>query len=82
MSSCYKCERELPDGQVECEHGCDVKDGPTGGLLLQIMIEPDAELIQDAQALAEYELALKRFTELLMKSLMVSGLSHFMKRPK
>jgi uncharacterized membrane protein YvbJ len=24
MSSCYKCGRELPDTQVECEQGCDV----------------------------------------------------------
>ena len=23
MSSCYKCGRELPDGNVECEYGCN-----------------------------------------------------------
>ena len=22
MSTCWKCEKELPDGQVECEDGC------------------------------------------------------------
>jgi hypothetical protein len=22
MSSCWKCGRELPEGQTECEHGC------------------------------------------------------------
>ena len=22
MSSCWKCGRELPEGQVECEYGC------------------------------------------------------------
>lgn len=23
MSNCWKCGRELPEGQTECEYGCD-----------------------------------------------------------
>lgn len=22
MNTCWKCSRQLPEGQVECEHGC------------------------------------------------------------
>ena len=25
MSNCFKCGKELPEGQVECEYGCDGK---------------------------------------------------------
>jgi hypothetical protein len=27
MSNCYKCGKDLPAGQVECEYGCAVAEG-------------------------------------------------------
>lgn len=27
MSNCWKCQRELPDGQLECEHFCATGTG-------------------------------------------------------
>jgi hypothetical protein len=37
MSTCYKCGRELPDGQVECDPGCPTANQPTDEQILRFM---------------------------------------------
>jgi hypothetical protein len=92
MSSCWKCERTLPDGQVECEYGCPVngqpKKLPTFAAAAAAADEPrylaielglDRQKIQNTEA---FNAAMAKFSELLGHALADSGLHEFIARIK
>ena len=93
MSSCWKCGKELPEGQVECEYGCGepARKLPTfGEAAAQRQLVPDHILVQvnlNLEAIAanpqKFETALVAFMTMLEQITMKSGLVEFAKpKPK
>jgi hypothetical protein len=84
MSSCWKCGRDLPEGQVECEEGCD---GPESGgpkrtapkeTKFAIFIDLKDDVIEANKL--EFSASQHRFLELMGKAVRESGFLKFVKR--
>lgn len=59
MSSCYKCGKDLPDGQVECDPFC--VNSPTGSVSKEMdLLQAEASLVQELQNSTENAVALAR----------------------
>lgn len=82
--SCFKCGKELPEGQVECEDGCKSRpldnlpkitstDLPIIGMTLFVNVEKVHENKEG------YFKAVERFNNMLQEALVISGLAKFVK---
>ena len=89
MSSCWKCGKELPEGQVECEYGCpeSARKLPTfAEAAAQKQVMPDHILVQvnlNLEAIAanpqKFEAVMVIFLTALEQITMKSGLHEFAK---
>ncbi len=83
IRSCWKCGRELPPGQVECEYGCG--DPPVDQetcLNLVITLLPEKSKLETAEHQNGFKVALAKFERMLAIALSESGLKNFCKPPK
>jgi hypothetical protein len=82
--SCWKCEKELPEGQVECEPDCGAQ--PLNGLpntnltdvpvvCITITLNPD-RVHADKES---YFKAVVEFNKMVTKAFAASGISEFAK---
>ena len=84
--SCFRCEKDLPVGQVECDPPCDEvlahghhTDGQSfRALIIEVPMNEQAVRTRDA----ELRVALRRFSELLGDAIRASGLDEFMRGDK
>lgn len=61
MSSCYKCGRDLTEGQVECEPFCTADEvNPVNFKNEAAELQAEANLAQELQSSAENSLALAK----------------------
>ena len=83
--SCWKCEKELPPGETDCEDGCQPQKLPTFGELandfdsLRLTIEIYFDLKKLQAAPEQHREAVQKFSFLLGELLAQSGLDKFLK---
>ena len=84
MPTCWKCEKELPEGQVECEPSCNFapEDRAEKTLVIQLGICPRPEVMADIVQLAAFNAALEQFMSRVAYDFTKSGLATCCQPPK
>lgn len=62
MSFCWKCGKELPDAQVECDPPCDEPSLSAMAeplLLVTLAMKPRPEVLRDPELKAQFDRALR-----------------------
>jgi hypothetical protein len=78
MSNCWKCGRDLPDGQVECEPVCG--GVPAGDMLvINFSIVPDRKKLATPGGQMMFNRAMRDFMLAIAHSFSATGLNEFCK---
>ncbi|HEX3889443.1 MAG TPA: hypothetical protein VHX90_01215 [Verrucomicrobiae bacterium] len=86
--SCFRCGKDLPELQTECDPPCDEPKCHQGGydpasgaetLVINFGIKPDRELLADPKKLEEFQAAMFRFMRAIAYNFSSTGLNKFCK---
>lgn len=82
--SCFRCGKDLPEYQTECEPFC-IQPGAdnaagTEAYCINMVFFPIRENLKDDQAIAEFQAAMQAFLHAVNDEFKKSGLSKFCKR--
>ena len=80
MSSCWRCGKDLPEGQVECENGCgsDVKD--KGSIIcFHLEAQADPAKLETEKQKQDFNKAAEKFKEKIIVLFLQCGLDKFCK---
>jgi hypothetical protein len=80
--SCWRCGKDLPENQTECEPPCDqvpVDVANGGAVNIRFEFQPDPALIAGPEQIQRFNLAVHRWLRGVALSFQASGLNKFCK---
>lgn len=84
QSTCWRCGKDVAEGQVECDGGCGnpPSDSKERIICFQITAIPDPDKIKSKSDARAFNIAARKFGRSLNKIFIESGLNYFCKPVK